>query len=233
MVPFIAKNFLTREQNRNWLRARSVSEGIKSEVFTFRAGAAPYDGADRETLLNGKVREIRDWGKDLIAIRARAVPPNRPAPGPLDAEAYLRDRVSGQIEKYYEPKAKTNADLSERFRLIAVALAGLAALLSGVATFLVTSSGAELAGKLPPLAPWVAVLTTIGGSIAAYAAASRYDFQSTAYYATAARLRDLLRDWKASGKGAPSPEWSELVRQCEEAISVENRGWMAKFDVVI
>jgi hypothetical protein len=74
------------------------------------------------------------------------------------------------------------------------------------------------------------VLTTIGGSIATHAAAGRYDFQAATYYATARQLLDLAIGWEAGGKAAPSKEWSEFVRGCEEAISAENRGWMAKLD---
>jgi hypothetical protein len=33
---------------------------------------------------------------------------------------------------------------------------------------------------------------------------------------------------ETSGNVAPSPEWTQFVKSCEEVISAENRGWMAK-----
>jgi hypothetical protein len=74
------------------------------------------------------------------------------------------------------------------------------------------------------------VLTTTAGAVAAHAAASRYDLQATTFFATARQLEDLAHEWKASARDAPSKEWSDFVRACEEAISAENRAWMAKLD---
>jgi SMODS and SLOG-associating 2TM effector domain 1/Protein of unknown function (DUF4231) len=222
-VPFLARYFLTAEGTSKWLRARSISEGIKSEIFSYRAGAEPYTGADALETLRKKVREIRDWGQNLQLERAKVDPPTAPAPANLDADAYLRERVYQQINKYYRQNAKKNAELAERFRWAEIVLAGLAAVLSAIATA-ISGSGSAMLG------PWVAVLTTIGGTIAAHAAANRYDFQATTFFATARQLEDLAQDWQAAGKPALSKEWSDFVRACEGVISAENRGWMAKLD---
>jgi len=219
-VPFVTTRFLTREQTRKWLRARSVSEGIKSEIFWYRAGADPYDGPGALDKLRAKVRDIQGWGQGLEEDRARVIPPPSQAPSALDADGYLRARVTEQVTDFYRPKAKLNATRAQQFRGAETSLAALAALLGGYASFW----GATSVGY------WVAVLTTIAGSISTHAAAGRYDFQTTAYYATARQLEDLRNGWQASGKTAPSKEWSEFVRACEEAISAENRGWMAKLD---
>ncbi len=223
LVPFLVGYFLTSKDTQNWLRSRSVSEGVKTEIFMYRAGAEPYVGPGAIDKLRKKIREIQKWGKNLELERARVGSPTSPAPPPLDAEAYLNLRVYQQIDDYYRPKAKENAKLAARFRWASIAVAGLAAVLSALATF------AQTAGSTS-LGPWVAVLTTIGGSIATHAAAGRYDFQATTYFATARQLVDLAQDWKASGKTAPSREWSGFVRDCEGAISAENRAWMAKLD---
>jgi hypothetical protein len=223
LVPFLSRYFLTSEDTSKWLRARSISEGIKSEIYSYRAGAEQYLGADALEALRRKVRDIRNWGKNIEVERAKVGSPTTPAPPSLDADAYLQRRIYQQVKEYYRPNARRNAELAERFRWAEIVLAGLAATLSAIATFL----GEPGSGKL---GPWVAVLTTIGGSIAAHAAASRYDFQATTFFATARQLEDLALDWQAADKAAPSKEWSEFVRACEEAISAENRGWMAKLD---
>jgi hypothetical protein len=223
LVPFLTGSFLTPEGTRKWLRARSVSEGMKSEIYKFRAGAAPYDQADASTLLQRNIRSIRGWAKDMERERALVGSVSAPAPGVLDHEAYLESRVYQQIKKYYRPNAQENAKLAERFQMASIASAAIVALLSAV----VTMQGGPSSESV---GPWIAVLTTVGGSIATYAAGSRYDFQATTYFATAQQLEDLALEWRESGKTAPSREWSELVRACEEVISAENRGWMAKVD---
>lgn len=221
LVPFFGGPFLTAEGTSRWLRARSVSEGIKSEIYTFRAGADPYSGPNALELLRKKTNEIRDWGKGLEIERARTGSPTEPAPPRLAPGGYLEHRVQQQVEGYYRRKAMLYAKLAERFRLAELVLAGLAAVLGAVATF---------TGDTGAFGPWVAVLTTVGGSIGTHAAASRFDFQATTFFATARQLEDLATDWEASGKSAPSKDWSEFVRNCEDAISAENRGWMAKLD---
>ena len=219
-VPFITAKFLAPDGTGKWLRARSISEAIKSEIFWCRAGADPYAGPDALENLRRKVREIRSWGKGLELDRARAVAPPNQAPPPLDPDGYLKARVHQQISTYYRPKARLNARRAEQARWLETAFAALAALLGAYASF----AGSKAFG------PWVAVLTTSGGSISAHAAAGRYDFQATTFFATAQQLEDLSHDWQMPAKSAPSKEWTEFVRDCETVISAENRGWMAKLD---
>jgi hypothetical protein len=223
LVPFLARYFLTSEETRKWVRARSISEAIKSEIYTYQAGAEPYTGTDASEMLRRKVKHIRDWGRNIEIERAKIGSPTKPAPTKLLGDDYLQQRVYQQASKYYRPNATRNAKLAERFRWAEIAMAGLAAVLSAIATFFGDPGSVKLG-------PWVAVLTTVGGSIAAHAAASRYDFQATTFLATARQLEDLALDWQSGGKPAPSKEWSDFVRACEEAISAENRGWMAKLD---
>lgn len=223
LVPLMVRYFLTSEQTRKWLRARSVSEGIKSEIYRYRAGAEPYAGSDALEVLRRKVKDIRTWGQDLELERAKIGSPTSPAPPGLDADAYLQRRVRQQVKDYYRPNAWKNARLAERYRWAEIALSALAAALGAVATFFGDPGSAKLG-------PWVAVLTTVGGSIAAHAAAGRYDFQATTFFATARQLEDLALEWEACGGKDSLREWSEFVRACEESISAENRGWMAKFD---
>jgi uncharacterized membrane protein len=210
-VPIFVGRFLSTQETSKWLRARSISEGIKSEVYKYCACAAPYAGEDADEELGRKWREIRAFGDDLTELRARVTAPQKEPPPKLDPAAYLEQRVRQQITTYYRRAAKENADKAARFRAVEFVLAIIAAALGAVATF-TASEG---------IAPWVAVVTTVGGSLAAYAAASRYEFQATTFYATARQLGDLAENWRKL-------DWSEFVRQCEDVISAENRAWMAK-----
>jgi hypothetical protein len=224
VVPFIARSFLVPDQVRSWLRARSVSEGLKSLIYRFRARAAPYDGAGRVEKLDEDGKKIEIWAEALAVELASVQPDAKPAPGPLDGPSYVQQRITQQIDHYYRPNARKNARLAALFRRLELASAGLAALLGSLATAL------QLGNAKAGVGAWVGVLTTIGGALAAHAAASRYEQQARTFYATARQLEDLRTDWGKHQKSADAARWSELVTACEEAISAENRGWMAKLD---
>jgi hypothetical protein len=227
MVPFVAIKFLQPEQVRRWLRARSVSEGLKSEIYRFRARAAPYAGADRSSQLDQKGEELQVWFSEMASELAGVTVDTKQPPGPLDAATYIAARVTNQIEKYYQPEARRNNKRAKLFRWLEVGISGLAAILGGVAAGLhLTADPNSRVG----IGAWVAVLTTIGGSVVAHAAASRYQLQARTFFATKQQLEDLRGKWLRAGSPAPGEEWSQFVSACEECISAENRGWMAKLD---
>jgi hypothetical protein len=226
-IPFIARSFLGPERVRRWLRARSVSEGLKSEIYKFCARAEPYDGADRTAKLHDSGKALEIWVDSLAIELATVEVDPKPAPPALDPDAYVTQRVTEQIEHYYRPQARKNATGSARLRLLGLIVAGAAAALGAVMTALQLAPDAS--GK-EGLGAWVAVLTTIGGALAAHAAANRYDQQARMYFATARQLEDLRNAWLTRGKPTDPLQWSAFVRACEEAISAENRGWMAKLD---
>jgi hypothetical protein len=223
VIPVLVHRLLPLEKTRAWVRARSASEGLKSEVYAFSARAAPYDGNpdDAKKALEDRAEEVEESVKDLLRYLARDVAPGDKPPVILTPEDYIEQRVQEQIRGFYRPKARTYARKAGFLRSVEICLAVVAAVLAA-------ASGVW--GDTVEIGVWVAVVTTIAGAIAAHITASRYDYLVTSYLATARRLEDLGMRWAGSGKKeTPSPEWSELVRQCEEAISVENQSWMAKW----
>lgn len=217
-VAVLSSRFLTPGETRKWLRSRSVSEGIKSEIYAFRAGAAPYVGEHALEELRTKVGNIVDWAKDLapeidVGVIAKPLPP------PLDASSYLHRRVGRQIQRYCQ-RAKISGRRAQWFHWLQILLLIVTAVLGVIATL----SNTEWFGA------WIAVLTTIVGGVTAYAAGSLHELQAATALATVSELQDLVQRWLACGKHAPSPEWSEFVRACEEVISAESRCWMAKID---
>lgn len=226
-VPFIARYFLTSEQVRQWLRARAMSEELKSLVFRFRARMAPFAGDDRMIKLEDAGKKAESWVEALVVELASVEDQGGTPPGPLDAEGYVAHRVREQLDGFYRPSARKSASRALVFRWAGLAIAALTAGLGGVAAALKI---APATGSSIGLGAWVAVLTTIGGAIAAHAAASRYDQQARVYFATARQLEDLLNEWTARGKPQDAASWSAFVGACEDAISSENRGWMAKLD---
>jgi hypothetical protein len=161
LVPALTGYYLTPEQTRKWLRARSVSEGLKSETFLFRAGAEPYCGADALGVFMEKTREIETWAGNLEPELARIQPDAKPPPGPLDPETYLVRRIQEQVDKYYRPQAALNAQRARWFHQAEILLGVAAAVLAAIATALHLPATGEAPGGL---SAWVAVLTTIGAS---------------------------------------------------------------------
>jgi hypothetical protein len=222
-VVMAAVGVLSARQNadrvRQWTRARSVSEAIKSEVFLFLTSSGDYGSGDPQERLDAEVQRLEreaEEGADLrrytggIQPKARSLPPVR------DVESYLQVRVrDSQLSKYYEPNAKTARCRVRQFKALEVTLALCAAALACLTT------------RAPTLGAWATIATTAAGATLAYAASERFESLWIEYSRTAAELRRLA-ERRTDAKGKPlSPH--ALVVSCEDVISVQNQAWMAKW----
>ena len=137
-------------------------------------------------------------------------------PAVHDVDTYMDVRVrESQLEKYYEPKTAKLRQRIWQLKAVQVTLALVAAGLAAVAAI------------SPSVGAWAAVATTAGGAVTAYIAGQRYEFLWIEYSRTASELRRLLdRRTAADGSSLSGPQ---LVAACEEVISVQNQGWMAKW----
>lgn len=227
IIPIVTPRKLSPKQTENWTRARSVSEGLKVELYTYLAKAGVYvESADKDIeTLRDRCLEITKSAEDLVKYLqsvSQAKLPEFNSPGD-----YLKYRVTNQID-WYKKKAKIHKDKSSKLRTIEFSLA-IAAVLLSVSSGVI-SKWLQFEGWSIEIGVWVAVITTIGGTLTAHIAASRYDHIVTSYSATAHQLRNLKLHWPPVGGGeVPSADWSEFVRQCEDAISKENESWMAKW----
>jgi hypothetical protein len=138
----------------------------------------------------------------------------KPPPAVTDLDGYVALRVDDQIDRYYRPKAVTYQRRVERLRRLGDALGVTAVVFGAVA------AAFDVAG----LAAWMPVITTIVAALYAHIAASRYDHQIIEFVRTADRLEDL-RDNQRTTLRPPA-----FVDACEDAISVENQGWMARWN---
>ncbi len=204
------------EQTRRWTRARSVSEALKSEVFLFMTHSDAYQGPDRESQLDAEVQRLEREAGDLHRFTEGVQARVRQLPTVHDVASYLQVRVrQSQLEGFYEPKARLVRQRLRVLKATEVSLALTAAVL------------AALAAVSSDVGAWAAVATTAGGAVAAYAAGQRYEYLWIEYSRTADELRRLLdRGTAADGRILSGPE---LIRECEQVISVQNQGWMAKW----
>jgi hypothetical protein len=204
------------EQVRRWTRARSVSEAIKTEVFLFLTQSGKYAEAERETKLEAEIQRFEREAHDLHGYTTGVQPRKRSLPAVHDVDTYMDVRVrESQLEKYYEPKTAKLRQRIWQLKAVQVTLALVAAGLAAVAAI------------SPSVGAWAAVATTAGGAVTAYIAGQRYEFLWIEYSRTASELRRLLdRRTAADGSSLSGPQ---LVAVCEEVISVQNQGWMAKW----
>jgi len=204
------------EQARQWTRARSVSEAIKTEVYTFLAEHSAGADAAKERRLEAEIQRLEHDAGDLLRYTEGVEAKQRSLPAVHDLASYLDVRVRQlQLESYYEPKAHELRRRLRRIKGFEVTLALVAAALAAVAAV------------APTVAAWAAVATTAGGATAAYVAAQRYEFLWIEYIRTASELRRLLeRRTAPSGRRLTD---RQLVDECEQVISVQNQAWMAKW----
>ncbi|MFD4460056.1 DUF4231 domain-containing protein [Nocardia sp. NPDC058480] len=217
VATFLTAQYLTAESTRRWVRARAVSEGVKHRILTFRATGDAEQSGQLLADIDGIERTAADL-LPMLAPSAEAVE----APRSMHPEEYVHDRVRAQIDDYYLPAARCYSTRATRLRRAAVGL-GLAATIVAAIN---TGVGVEAAGRI---APWVAVMTTLSGSLLAYLAGKRYDFLVMTYLATADRLRRRLDRWRTDGSPTDRVRWAAFVADCENTISLENASWMAKW----
>lgn len=202
------------DQIRQWTRARSVSEALKTQLLLFLTSAGSYSGQDRSERLDREAQRLEREAGELQRFASAVPVEERPLPAVRDLESYVDLRVRrSQIVGYYEPRARLMRRRFGQFRALEIGLAVLAASLAGVAAV------------APSLAAWAAVVATMGGTVAAFAAGERYELLWVEYERTASELRRLA-DRRTDPAGEPLSA-GELIVACEAVISVQNQGWMA------
>ena len=206
----------SKEQVQRWTRARSVSEAIKTEVYTYLTQSGRYEAANRDAVLDAEIKRLEDEAGDLAGYTRGIQPVKRALPPVHDVDSYLLVRVREmQLRDYYEKNARI---LETRIRWLKWAQIALA---------LVAAALAAVASVSPSVGAWAAVATTAGGAVAAYFATERYEFLWIEYSRTASELRRLL-DRRTAPDGRQL-SGAELVSECEQVISVQNQAWRAKW----
>jgi hypothetical protein len=203
-----------------WNRARSVSEALKEACYRHRTQTGAYAADDRDDVLREQMLEVTSRNKDLLAVHPAAFAiSGKPPPGPLDLPGYIDKRITGQVDGYYLKQVQSLAQRRDRWQLAQKALLYASALLGAAAAYSPSVAGTTTA--------WVAVLTTIVGSVGAHIEGSRFDHLIVAYRSTAERLAALRAQAQDRLLQGRAVDFASLVDAAEEAISVENQAWMA------
>ncbi len=138
-------------------------------------------------------------------------------PTVADVDGYVRERIDAQADGYYRDRAVLMRRGLTRIRFAEFVLA-----LTGVALAVVAGT-ADDAG----LGAWVPVVTTVSASVMLYGYGARYQENLISYARTAEQLR-RLRDDRVARMPLDPAEEARFVERCENVISIETQGWMAR-----
>jgi hypothetical protein len=219
LAAFLGRHALGGHPEMNWVATRSVAEALKSEAFKYCLRIPPYDQGDRDQKLTAMKKKIAASTDSvpmipMISERSEKPPPN----DGMDVDEYIATRINEQIDPingYYWKAARENQDKVKKFKGAALVVGAISAILGGFGALNVLDA-----------AIWVATLTTLSTSLAAYFQAGRFEYLVMSYSATARRLRNIIDEWKAN------PNHSEIqsfVLKSEETISFENNSWLAEW----
>jgi membrane protein implicated in regulation of membrane protease activity len=216
LAVFFTKEILSPEREGRWVRSRAAAESYKRESYLMAAKAPPYDGAITSGSLD-QAKKINDSVSDLLEVRVGDEEKRRRLPPcPMTVEDYIGARLNEQMNDYYRKKTDEYESKIKRIRLITLVLGAVAVILGA------------LGGGVT--AAWVAVITTITASLAAYLYSERYQYLIVSYAATARNLDSLRAVWMTSGKTeADTAERNQLILDCENALAAENKAWMAEW----
>jgi SMODS and SLOG-associating 2TM effector domain 1/Protein of unknown function (DUF4231) len=217
-VATLLQRQVSTEQVKNWTRARSASEGLKTEIYSYLAGGGAYTGPDPASRLRAETDSITQAVGDLRRHALGIEPDAKPIPAVTDVDSYIALRVNDQITNFYTKRAATYEGRIRRLRAAGYALGVVAIVLAAL-------DAALLVGGV---ALWVPVVTTVGTSVGAYLAATRYDHLVIEYLRTAQHLQHLCSEYSAK----PGNDAAAFIDACEATMSVENQGWMARWNAL-
>jgi SMODS and SLOG-associating 2TM effector domain 1/SMODS and SLOG-associating 2TM effector domain 3 len=221
MAAYSGRSVLDPATERQWLRARALAESSRSECYRFATSVPPYNGEDAGARLLGRLQQLLASGADVPAMEvgeedaAMGVPSH-----PMPVQDYVAQRIRGQIENFYRPRAAENERNAALYGRWSQALNAAAAVLGAV--------GAIWGGGY--LEVWVAVVGTVAAAIGTYALGRRFQRLAATYQVTADRLAVRLALWEVTtmARSDPSADRS-LVLDAEGIMAAENEAWLAEF----
>lgn len=214
---YFGKEVVNPEQERHWIRSRSIAETLKAESYLFLTAVAPYNKDNRADILLEETKKLLESVSGLPHLNLSEEEKGFELPsGNLTTKAYIAQRVNDQINNYYRKRSDDYIDKIRNCKKVGLILGIIAIALGAL-------------GSTGWTAGWVAVISTISASIVAYVYAGRYQYLIVSYQATAHHLEFLRTRWEASGKtDADKDERDQFILDCEDAISIESNAWMAE-----
>lgn len=99
IVPFLLKTKISSEKVNEWVRARSVSEGLKETIYRYLVRAPPFGPSSTPADLIKRCQSLKDKVEDLSDEAACVSPPKKERPSSLTINEYIEKRVNGLSAK--------------------------------------------------------------------------------------------------------------------------------------
>lgn len=217
LAALATREMLSPERERRWVRTRAAAEAFKREAYLMAAKAPPYDGV----IVPASLERAEDIRATIGETQEASVGEEKKREGlprsPMSVDEYVRHRLNEQMT-YYRAKAGRHRDVVGRVRAATLLLGALAVAL-GV-----------LGSRGVPAGVWLAVITAVTTSLAAYLYARRLQYLVVSFLAAARGLEALRAAWDISGRtDADTDERNQLILDCEKILSAENSSWIAEW----
>ncbi|WP_316224868.1 MULTISPECIES: DUF4231 domain-containing protein [unclassified Bradyrhizobium] len=212
---YFGKQLIGAGKEVDWIQARAVAEGIKSECYRYAARCGPYalgSSVDAARLFATRADEIAKQATEKgLVLQDDPVPSSGDKlepPIPMVKDWYKVSRIENQIE-YYKKGRQENQRAADILWWVAI-VAGIAAVVFGA-----------LGAWAQRYAPWIGTMTTIAASIGAYGLADRRRYLIASYAAMQSSLERIL------GLDAEAPSnITDLVSTTEDLLESEHKAWL-------
>ena len=217
LAAYFTNEVLRPETEAAAVQSRAAAEAFKREAYLLATGVpSSAAGITADGLLE-KAKQIRSSVVNIVPVANTKHLDDMPPVG-MAIDDYIAQRLDQQVDEYYLPQARVNADKLARGRKLSVLLGAVAVVLG-----IWSAQSTSVAG-------WVAVIGTVTAAIAARQYASRYQFLIVSFQATADRLQWLKTKWEIEGKNQPGDDAKNaFILSTEDTLSLENNAWMAEW----
>ncbi len=201
---------------QKWNAGRAVAEQIKSLVWRYAVGGAPFTGAGAKQSLQLMIAEVvSEMGKKLPLASTNPAGAERreqlrAKPFADRRDTYREERVKAQLD-WYRARARTNEFRANLWRMLLIAGEFVAILFAG----------ARVMGAWDVDMSGVMAAAVAGG--AAWLGLKQHENLFLGYAAAAS---DLALIYERLGD-ADEADWPAAVAEAEGAISKEHTAWLA------
>jgi hypothetical protein len=217
LVLVVRTKGLHRERAQAWVLAAAAGESLLSEMYRYRTSCPPYSdhlGKDPEAALLRRRDAIFERVKLIEKYVVEPDPKPLPPLGPLDAKAYIAERVDGQVNMFRKyskilPESQTGWLRRE------YVLATVAALAAVVLTF--THNQVYSA--------WVIIAAFLSVALGASTKLERYATLTVELRTMPDRLTGILEKWRTN-----PGTLEDLVARIEAVILAGTENWIAVLD---
>lgn len=214
---FVQTHYLNADRVRDRVRARAVSESIKSLVYQRLLGVAPFDGPGPDRTLDEAVAKLEAGVSSLAGSVLLVEVEPKPVPAVATVADYIALRAMPQRAFHFD-KIAIHERLGGRWRAAELLATLSAALLSAV--------GGALPGT--DVSAWVGVATTIAAALAAHLAGTQHARIAARYGVTVAEL-DRIVDRFDPATASPA-QAAELVAGVERVLAAQNDTWISTLE---